>query len=70
MTLNVTKSNFVVFDSRKNSNKKQPVKLFISHEELEQKDFAKYLGFILINSYHGLSTMKSQTTNFIKELVF
>ena len=26
--------------------------------------------FILINNYHGLSTLKSQITNLIKELVF
>ena len=42
LTLNVKKSNLLVFDSRKNSTKKPPVKLFINDEELEQKDFAKY----------------------------
>ena len=42
LTLNVKKSNLLVFDSRKNSMKKPPVKLFINDEELEQKDFAKY----------------------------
>ena len=43
-TLNVKKSNLLVFDSRKNSKEKPPVKLFINDEELEQKDLAKYLG--------------------------
>ena len=66
----MSKSQILQFLTQEETNKKQPVKLFISHEELEQKDFAKYLGFILINSYHGLSTLKLQTTNFIKELVF
>ena len=44
LTLNVKKSNLLVFDSRKNSKEKPPVKLFINDEELEQKDFEKYLG--------------------------
>ena len=44
LTLNVKKSNLLVFDSRKSSKEKPPVKLFINDEELEQKDFAKYLG--------------------------
>ena len=44
LTLNVKKSNLLVFDSRKNSMEKPPVKLFINDEELEQKGFAKYLG--------------------------
>ena len=43
MTLNVKKSNFLDFDSRKNSKEKPPVKLFINDEELEQKELAKYL---------------------------
>ena len=42
LTLNVKKSNLLVFDSRENG-KEKPVKLFINDEELEQKDFAKYL---------------------------
>ena len=44
LSLNVKKSNLLVFDSRKNGKEKPPVKLFINDEELEQKDFAKYLG--------------------------
>ena len=44
LTLNVKKSNLLVFGSRKNGKEKSPVKLFINDEELEQKDFAKYLG--------------------------
>ena len=44
LTLNIKKSNLLVFDSRKNGKEKPPVKLFINDEELEQKDFAKYLG--------------------------
>ena len=44
LTLNVKKSNFLVFDSRKNGKEKPTVKLFINDEELEQKDFSKYLG--------------------------
>ena len=44
MTLNVKKSNLLVFDSRRKSKQKPPVKLFINDEELEQKDFAKHLG--------------------------
>ena len=43
LTLNVKKSNLLVFDSRSNSKGKPPVKLFINDEELEQKDFVKYL---------------------------
>ena len=44
LTLNVKKSNLLVFDSRKNSKEKPPVNLSINDEELKQKDFAKYLG--------------------------
>ena len=40
---------FLVFDSRKKSTEKPPVKLFINDEELEQKDFAKYLEFIYLD---------------------
>ena len=36
--------NLLAFDSRKKGKEKPPVKLFINDEELEQKDFAKYLG--------------------------
>ena len=36
--MNVKKSNLLVFDSRKNSKEKPPVKLFINDEELDQKD--------------------------------
>ena len=42
--LNIKKSNPLVFDSRKKSKEKPPVKPFINDEELEQKDFAKYVG--------------------------
>ena len=45
LTMNVKKSNLLVFDSRKNGKEKPPVKLFINDEELEQRDFEKYLGF-------------------------
>ena len=41
--MNVKKLNLLVFDWRKNSKKKPPIKPFIDDEELEQKDFAKYL---------------------------
>ena len=44
MRLNVKNSNLLVFDSRKNSKEKPPVKLFNNDEELKQKDFPKYLG--------------------------
>ena len=47
LTLNVKISNLLVFDSRKNIIEKPPVKLFINDEELEQKDFSKYLGVYL-----------------------
>ena len=44
LALNVKKSNLLLFDSRKNGKEKPPVQLFINDEELEQKEFAKYLG--------------------------
>ena len=44
LTLNVRKTNLLVFNSRKNGKEKPPVKLLTNDEELEQKDFAKYLG--------------------------
>ena len=44
LTFNVEKSNLLAFDSRKNSTENRFVKLFINDEELEQNDFAKYLG--------------------------
>ena len=44
LILNVKKSNLLVFDSRRNSTDRPPVKLLVNDEELKPKDFAKYLG--------------------------
>ena len=40
----MSKPDLPVFDSRKGSKGKPPVKLFINDEELEQTNLAKYLG--------------------------
>ena len=37
---------------------------------LNKKAFQNIYEFILINNYHGLSKLKSQMANFIKELLF
>ena len=47
LTLNVKKSNLVLFSIGKNHKNKENIKLTISNEELEQKDYAKYLGIYI-----------------------
>ena len=47
LTLNVKKSNLVLFSIGKNHKNKESIKLTISNEELEQKDYAKYLGIYI-----------------------
>ena len=47
LTLNVKKSNLVLFSIGKNHKNKENIKLTISNEELEQKDYAKYLGICI-----------------------
>ena len=37
---------------------------------LNKKAFKNISEFVLINNYHGLSILKLQITNFVKELVF
>ena len=59
-------SNLLVFDSRKNSTEKPPIKLFINDEELEQKDFAKYLGLTTLKL---LITMKNLFNSFLKSYI-
>ena len=44
LTLNVKKSNLILFDTRKNPKNNTTVKICISSNELEQKDSVKYLG--------------------------
>ena len=70
LTLNVKKTNLLVFNSRKNSKEKPPAKLFINDEKLEQKDFAKYLGVYFDKQLSWSKHIELQITNFIKELVF
>ena len=71
LSLNVKQSNLLVFDSRKNSQKKPLVKLFINDEELEQKHFTKYLG-VYIDKQLSCSKHIEITHNklHLKELVF
>ena len=65
----MSKPDLPVFDSRKSSKGKPPVKLFIMMRNLSRQTQQNTQEFILINNYHGLSTLKSQITNMIKELV-
>ena len=58
------------FDSRKNSKEKPPVKLFINNEELEQKDFTKYLEVHSDKQLSSSKHIKIKKNNFITELVF
>ena len=44
LTLNVKKSNLILYDARKNLKYNPNVKICIENNELEQKDSAKYLG--------------------------
>ena len=44
LTLNVKKSNLILYDTRKNPKNNTTVKICIGNNELEQKDSAKYLG--------------------------
>ena len=37
---------------------------------LNKKTFKNISEFVLINNYHGLSILKLQITNFVKELIF
>ena len=48
LSLNVAKSNFLHFRNKNDTNN-QPIKLFIDKSEIEEKEFAKYLGIIIDN---------------------
>ena len=43
LTLNVKKSNLLLFSISKNSPKQENINITISNEKLEQKDYGKYL---------------------------
>ena len=44
LTLNVKKSNLILFNIQTNAKENPPIKICIGNSELEQKDCAKYLG--------------------------
>ena len=48
LSLNVAKSNFLHFRNKNDTNN-QRIKLFIDKSEIEEKEFAKYLGIIIDN---------------------
>ena len=70
MTLNAKKSNLLVFDSRKISNRNSLLSYLLRMSNLNKKTFQNTQNFILINNYQDLSSSKLETTNFIKQMVF
>ena len=47
LTLNVSKSNYIIFKSGQNRNKQNKISIKINNTNIEEKVFTKYLGVIL-----------------------
>ena len=59
LTLNVSKSNLLLFNV--GSKPQNKFEIFTDHEQLEEKEYAKYQKFLLTINYHGKKHI--QTTN-------
>ena len=61
LALNVKKSKLVLFSIRKNPQNKENINIAINHEELEQKDHAKYLNIFIDKNLSWRKQIESTT---------
>ena len=64
LTLNVEKSNLIQFSFGKNTKNKENINITINNEELEQKDYAKYLGLFVDKNLSWRKQTENTTCKF------